>query len=68
MEAIEGNIEDFKYLIGTTHRDDDDKLLYKITRIYEFKKTGDIVGERALILRDGSFSRMPKMIQFILET
>jgi len=29
-------------------------LLYKTTRVYIFKKTGDIVGDRALILKDGS--------------
>jgi len=28
-------------------------LLYKTTRVYVFKRTGDIVGDRALILKDG---------------
>jgi len=47
-------LEDYKYLKRTTHRDDEDMLLYRITRVYEFKKTGDIIGDSALIFKDGS--------------
>jgi hypothetical protein len=46
--------EDFYYLIGTIHRDDEDFLTYKTMRIYVHRSTGNIVGERALILKDGS--------------
>ena len=46
--------EDFHYLIGTIHRDDEDLLTYKTMRIYVHKTTNDIVGERALVLKDGS--------------
>ena len=46
--------EDFHYLIGTIHRDDEDLLTYKTMRIYVHKTTNEIVGERALVLKDGS--------------
>jgi len=49
-----GDLEDYYYLKGTIHRDDDDMLLYKTTRVYVFKRTGDLVGDRTLILKDGS--------------
>jgi len=53
-KVITGEVKDYEYLIGRIHRDDDDMLLYKVTKIYVFKKTGDIVGDRALVLKDGS--------------
>jgi len=49
-----GDLEDYYYLKGSIHRDDDDMLLYKITRVYVFKRTNKIVGDTALILTDGS--------------
>jgi len=49
-----GKLEDYAYLLGTIHRDDDDMLLYKVTKIYIHKATGFIVGDRVLVLKDGS--------------
>ena len=49
--------EDFYYLIGTIHRDDEDLLTYKTMKIYVHKTTHDIVGERALVFKDGSVYR-----------
>ena len=48
------SVSDYLYLVGTTHRDDDDMLLYKTTRVYIHKGTNEIVGDRALVLKDGS--------------
>ena len=56
-QSTEGQTEsvsDYLYLVGTTHRDDDDMLLYKTTRVYIHKGTNEIVGDRALVLKDGS--------------
>ena len=50
-------VSDYIYLVGTIHRDDDDKLLYKVTRVYIHKSTNEIVGDRVLILKDGSIFR-----------
>ena len=47
-------VADYLYLVGSTHRDDDDMLLYKTTRVYIHKGTNEIVGDRALVLKDGS--------------
>ena len=51
-----GRVEDFQYLVGTKHRDDDDMLVYKIVRVYKHNSTGFIVGDRVLVLKDGQVS------------
>jgi len=47
-------VSDYLYLVGTTHRDDDDMLLCKITKANIHKNTNEIVGDRVLVLNDGS--------------
>ena len=47
--------KDFHYLIGTTHVDDEDKLLYETTRITTVNK--DIVAYRAPVNSDGKRNR-----------
>ena len=54
---IEGNIEDFKYLIGKIHRDNEDFQRYVTDKIYVDKESRNIVGERILILKDGRRNR-----------
>ena len=53
---VTANIEDFQYLVGTKHIDDDDMLVYKTVRVYIHKSTGFIVGDRVLVLKDGQTS------------
>jgi hypothetical protein len=55
----EASVDDYKYLIGTTHRDDKDKLLYFVTKVYRQRKSGYIVADRVLILSDGSHHKIP---------
>jgi len=38
-------VSNYLYLLGTTHRYDDDMLFYRITRIYIHKSTNEIVGD-----------------------
>jgi len=38
-DIVTGDMKDYEYLIGTIHRNDDDMLLYKVTKVYVFKKT-----------------------------
>ena len=49
-----GEVKDFLYLIGTIHRDDEDFMIYKVMDVYVNKSTGFIVGDRAMVLKDGS--------------
>ena len=51
--TVEGEIEDFQYLIGKYHRDNEDYQRYVTDKIYIDKSSGNIVGERVLILKDG---------------
>jgi hypothetical protein len=55
----EGKLEDFKYLIGKYHRDNEDYQRYVTDKVYVDKKSGYIVGERILILKDGRRHRSP---------
>ena len=55
----EASVDDYKYLIGTTHRDDKDKLLYLVTKVYRQRKSGYIVADSVLILSDGSNHKIP---------
>ena len=50
---LEADVEDFKYLIGKTHRDDEDLQRYVTERIYIDRNSGNIVGSRVLLLKDG---------------
>jgi len=54
---IEGNVEDFKYLIGKIHRDNEDFQRYVTDKIYVDKESRNKVGERILILKDGRRNR-----------
>ena len=56
----DGEEKDYAYLIGTTHRDDEDMQLYTVNNVYVHKQTGFIVGTRSLILKDGSMYRKPE--------
>ena len=53
MYEVEGEIKDFQYLIGKYHRDNEDYQRYVTDKIYIDKSSGNIVGERVLILKDG---------------
>ena len=53
------SVDDYKYLVGTTHRDDKDKLLYLVTKVYRQRASGYIVADRVLILSDGSNHKIP---------
>ena len=46
----EGNIEDFKYLIGKIYRDNEDYQRYITDKVYVDRESRNIVGERILIL------------------
>jgi hypothetical protein len=50
----EASVDDYKYFIGNTHRDDKNKLLYLVTKVYRQRKSGYIVADRVLILSDDS--------------
>jgi len=54
---IEENLEDFKYLIGKIHRDNEDFQRYVTDKVYVDKESRNIVGERILILKDGRRNR-----------
>ena len=54
---IEGNIENFKYLIGKIHRDNEDFQRYVTDKVYVDKESRNIVGERILILKEGRRNR-----------
>ena len=55
-----GDVSEYRYLINTRHRDDEDMLVYQVTNVYVLSNTKDIVGDRALVLRDGSLFRKPE--------
>ena len=59
----EGNIEDFMYLIGKIHKDNEDFQRYTTDKVYVDRESRIIVGER--ILKDGrrNRSRDPYHIQ-----
>ena len=54
---IEGNIEDFKYLIGKIHKDNEDFQRYITDKVFVDRESRNIVGERILILKDGRRNR-----------
>ena len=54
-----GSVADYQYLVGTTHRDDQDLLLYQVTKVYVQRSTNYIVADRVLILKDGSTHTIP---------
>jgi len=47
---VVGEIKENKYLKGTIHRDNENMLLYMLNQVYVFRKTGDIMGDRVLVL------------------
>ena len=51
-------VTDFQYLIGTYHLDDEDGLLYKVTRVGIYK--GYVVCWRKLVLSDGTLHKEDK--------
>ena len=53
-ENFTGNPQDYMWLIKTRHRDDEDMLVYEVTSVYVLRNTGDIVGNRALVMKDGT--------------
>eukprot|EP01038_Epipyxis_sp_PR26KG_P014695 gene14695-19743_t len=59
LDIKEGDINDYKYLIGTVHHDDEDHLLYRtVSVVIERFSSGDsfIVGYRKLVLPNGQLS------------
>jgi len=48
------NMQDYMWLVKTRHRDDEDMLVYEVTNVYVLRSTGDIVGSRSLVMKDGS--------------
>ena len=54
-------VEDFKYLIGTQHEDDEDRLLYQTVRIGVYKEELTqkefIVGYRKRVLKNGKLDK-----------
>jgi len=54
---IKENIEDFKYLIGKIHKDNEDFQRYITDKVYVDRDSRIIVGERMLILKDGRRNR-----------
>ena len=50
---LEKPLENYKFLVGTTHRDNEDNLLYLVTKVYRQRRSGFIVADRVLILSDG---------------
>jgi len=48
---------DYKYLEGNIHRDDEDLQKYITDRVYIDKRSGNILGERSLLLKDGKRHR-----------
>jgi hypothetical protein len=55
MEAL---VDDFKYLENTYHLDDEDGLMYKVSRVG--KHRGYIVAWRQLVLTDGTLDKESK--------
>jgi hypothetical protein len=53
-ENYSTNVQDYMWLVKTRHRDDEDMLVYETTNVYVLRSTGDIVGSRALVMKDGS--------------
>jgi len=60
-----GTVASYLKLIGTIHRDDDDGLLYKGTKVQVNKSTGHIIGNRVMVLKDGIMLSSTDMILFI---
>jgi hypothetical protein len=56
---LEKPLENYKFLVGTTHRDNEDNLLYLVTKVYRQRRSGFIVADRVLILSDGSTHTTP---------
>ena len=52
------NVEDYLYLIGKTHRDNEDYQRYITEKVYIDRRSGNIVGERVLLLKDGKKHRV----------
>ena len=53
-DTLGEDINKFKYLIGRTHRDNEDYQRYVTVKVYVDKRSGNIVGERTLLLKVGS--------------
>jgi len=53
-ETFTGNPQDYMWLIKTRHRDDEDMLVYEVTSVFVRLNTGDIVGDREPVMKDGS--------------
>jgi len=53
-KTIQQIIQDYMWLVKTRHRDDEDMLVYEVTNVYVLRSTGDIVGNRALVMKVGS--------------
>ena len=45
---LEKPLENYKFLVGTTHRDNEDNLLYLVTKVYRQRRSGFIVADRAV--------------------
>jgi len=67
-EIIEGNSEDFKYLNGKTHRDNEDLQRYITDIVYVDRESRNLVGERILILKDERRNRSRDPHLSIFET
>jgi len=65
---LEADVRDFEYLIGKTHRDDQDLQRYVTERIYIDRNSGNIVGSRVLLLKDERKHRSRDHTQFIYKT
>ena len=59
-------LEDFFYLIGTIHSDDEDFLTYKTTKIYLHKTTKYLVGRDLMFIEMVPSLRAMRMTLFML--
>ena len=59
----ERSVSDFKYLENTFHLDDEDGLLYKVSRVGKSK--GYIVAWRQLVLNDGTLDKTSGMLKIV---
>ena len=53
-ENYSTNMQDYMWLVKTRHREDEDMLVYEVTNVYVLRSAGDIVGSRAIVMKDGS--------------
>ena len=69
--SISTDVADYKYLEGKVHRDDEDYQRYITERIYIDRRSGCIVGDRTLLLKNGqkhkSLDPAPIHVQSLVE-